>query len=416
MEAFEETAGSPLHRAMQSVKDRPGDESALYAELTRIAEDYSSMARWEAGLEPHFRRRWQREHKQRKAEGPRPLRIAVIVSGQSRTMLEPDIVEGYRRIVSSLASLRALEKNCRGANLEDGQDSALVNNNNNTVRVFAYLELTPGRTYQRSGDPHVPFHKRPKQPPAWNPGYITDRKSVEAAISRWSPTGGFELQLFDPSRSAESMASPQQSVYPNAALDCDGTVLRSLKDEGRSPSQMMQFLKVAAAVNMMRRDEAQSGQRFDVLVRLRPDLCAGSVDRFVSLATAYAAAVEARVPFLVYDAAAVVPRWAAGVLGSAWRTFGPQCIPDSRWANPCNPLAVNVAEAAQPAVPTAGAVEGAQSLQCMGGALETHFAALGAWALDLHYFWAPFPDMRNTSNLSPNEPALRRDRGCAAFC
>ena len=385
--AFEgQRGGSPFALAVRLVKENPGNETEL---LSSLGSDAISSS-WEGDQEPYFRSQWLSDKTRRRQGGDsrRPLRVAVIISGQVRTMLEQDVRTGYRKIIQDLVNLKV-------------QDTS---EGSNVVKVFAYLDPIPGTTYRKSGEAH--FVRQP-----WNPGYTIDRPSVEACLSSWGATSGFSLRF---------SGGVGEQFFPDAPAHCDmgGNV-------GAGSPQMHQFLKVGAAVAMMQHDEQAQGEkeggqgwRYDVVVRLRPDFCPESVRRFVAVATAHAASAGAVVPFLIYDAAAVVPRWAAEALGSAWRTFGPRCRPDAPWEvrgiEACRDEGSEDEAAHQPA--TLWEALGERGGACLGGALETHFAALGAWSVDLHHFWQPRPDPRNSSNVGKGEPALRRPGGCAAFC
>ena len=330
--------GDPV-RQITSRGARPNDRGNLETLDQNIQESFYRGDKWSSNLEPYFRTQYD-------LGVTKPgIGVGLIVSGQVRTMLEPDMVAGYREVVKRLGASK--------------------------VHIFAYLEPVPGQIYP---------YRKPRAP--WNPGYDITRELLHSSLESWGGAG-FELQL-------HGDVGNDGPFLPDAAASCG----LSSSVVGRLPSQFHQFSKVAAAAAMLKRHESTRGRRFAMVVRLRPDLCPASFYEFLSVSSARASPPGARPVFTVYDAAAVMPRWALDAYASAWRTFaGGQCSPDPAWAE---------TEVAAPSCH-------------LGGALETHLVALGVEPVDLHYFWATADD-RNSSNLSTNEPALRRPDRCVAFC
>ena len=366
---------------LQAAGKRPGTESKLDTEL-----DALSLSGLKDVLEPYFRSLFDQTTRTCSEMGSstRPL-IALLVSGDVRTMLEPEIVRGYQNLVARL--------------LESGD-----------VRIFAYLNLDPGPTFSQSlAMPGFKFHDK-----KWAPPYDIDQPAVEAALGTWGANLGFELELHQENhpllpRLDDGSCGPQGLKY-----------LAELASRNKTlPGNFYQLAKVSASVAMMNRYESTSGRLFNAVARVRPDFCPASIERFlefsiprVLLPTSTGDPIESggrgAVAFLINDAAAVLPRWAIGALSSAWRTLVGQragCGLDPSW------LTDEVVDMDAPGYPRAGV------LGCTPRrTLNAHFEAAGIVALDLHEFWAKsMPEGGIVPHLQPNEPSLRRPHGCAAF-
>jgi hypothetical protein len=78
-----------------------------------------------------------------------------------------------------------------------------------------------------------------------------------------------------------------------------------------------QYAKVAATTEMMRRAEQLAGMKFDVVLRVRPDLCLGAAMR--TFGTVFAHMHHCSPMLLVWnDGLAIYPRWAGEPFATIW--------------------------------------------------------------------------------------------------
>ena len=78
-----------------------------------------------------------------------------------------------------------------------------------------------------------------------------------------------------------------------------------------------QYAKVAATTEMMRRAEQLAGTKFDVVLRVRPDLCLGAAMR--TFGTVFAHMHHCSPMLLVWnDGLAIYPRWAGEPFATIW--------------------------------------------------------------------------------------------------
>jgi hypothetical protein len=94
--------------------------------------------------------------------------------------------------------------------------------------------------------------------------------------------------------------------------------------------QLFQFRKVHAALQMMAAHERRNGMRFEIALRLRPDLCLASAATFFSYAIERARLYP--VAFFSADGVAVLPRWMADAYGNFWRSHGADCTLPASWS------------------------------------------------------------------------------------
>lgn len=338
----------PAEHLRTIIQTSPGDEIALSEEILKL--DRHKM---KSNIEHYFSKSIDAELESTENKTVRPL-VCMILSGQVRTMLETDILNSYKSIVSLVEGM--------------GYD----------VHIFAYLELTPGRLYRR-------HFRDPKVSGPFIPQYEITQFTVEQGLEYLGA-------------SSHTLVIHDEKMIPDISLEC--TVVDPIVS-----SQAKQFLKVEAGFNMMKKYELKNNVKFDVVFRIRPDMCAYSIVKFVEFSLNHV--VNTLLVFIVKDTAAILPRWAADAYSSAWRTFIRGCPIDQMWEvakeDTCNDSRdeeVNV---------------GVKSPHCLGGSIDTHLIGLGVEVLDLHRFWVHRPDPKNSSNVAPHEPTLRRPHGCVSF-
>ena len=94
-----------------------------------------------------------------------------------------------------------------------------------------------------------------------------------------------------------------------------------------------QFVYVYTAMAMLRRRELQRGFQFDVVLRLRPDMCPLQLTPFIHFALGRTHCASP-LALGALDAIAILPRYMADVYASYWRS-GPHCKQEV-WAAPCD--------------------------------------------------------------------------------
>jgi hypothetical protein len=338
----------PAEHLRLVVRSHPGNETLLSFSVNNT----DAFRLW-SNVEPFFVRNM--DDMMSLAQKPQ-LQIAVLVSGQVRTMLERDVIGGYTQITQWMKSLH------------------------HSVHIFAYLELNGGKLYRRHYlDPKVDGPFIPSD-------YVIN---METVIQGLESLHGDTLTFVE-HRSQESV-----NLFPNVPAECP--------HHSKITSQAEQFLKVAAAMNMVEKFEATHGTEFDIVLRIRPDMCPSSIVRFLQFSIQHIVA-NPLIVFIVKDAVAVLPRWSALAYASAWRTFIDGCPADSKWTT----LGGNEESCSSQH-------DQINNLNCLDGSIDTHLIGLGVETIDLHKFWVPVANLKNASVLKDNEPALRRPHGCVAF-
>ena len=94
----------------------------------------------------------------------------------------------------------------------------------------------------------------------------------------------------------------------------------------------LQFVRVAAAVALLEAAERREGAGFDVVLRLRPDLCVKRALPLLRFALERTRC-DSLVALHALDALLVFPRWAADAYANYWRS-APNCTRPS-WALGC---------------------------------------------------------------------------------
>lgn len=213
-------------------------------------------------MEPYFRAR----HRHAASRGNCGSRVAVLLPGAVRTMVTPEAEAQFK------AFFRILRRRFT------------------YVHVFAWLDT------QIDDSNKFQF------------GVPQDEREVWESMSRWGVQYTIEQH--------RARGHPLLRRWE----DEDGMVKRECTvplDKFGVIAQ--QFIKVHAATNMMQRFERGAGRHFDIVLRLRPDLC---LDRaaleFFRVALVRTSCASTAM-YLVHDVAAVYPRWAASAYANFWR-------------------------------------------------------------------------------------------------
>lgn len=210
-------------------------------------------------------------------------KIAILVTGHPRTMLEPSMAVEYREVLGDLGQRHA------------------------SVEVFAFVDVSSQPWLQESlrqyhGDDE---HKAAMRD--WEPLALDD---VRGALLLW----GVPFTLAE-HHEGSSAGVDAQGLHP----DLEAAGCPRLGEVGKKIG--VQYAKVHAAAEMMKRAEVARGEPFDVVVRLRPDMCVRSLIDFFSFALAHTTRTS-MTPFLLTDHTAVFPRWATELYAGAWRVYG----------------------------------------------------------------------------------------------
>jgi len=154
---------------------------------------------------------------------------------------------------------------------------------------------------------------------------------VDAAIARWNVP--YEL--------AEYAANGAEAPIMRLSRACSGVTVSSIASCRKyGPSKgcarvqaMLQYVHVEAATEMMVADESRAGGiPYDVVVRLRPDLCVRQAMPMLRFALERTRC-DSLTPLHALEALMIYPRWAAHVYADYWRA-APSCArPD--WALGC---------------------------------------------------------------------------------
>ena len=280
--------------------------------------DPASDAAFKSVLVPHFRAMHNKAVVNMAARKPligapersTQLNIAVLVSGGVRTMLHTDAVADARSFFAWLKQRRHV----------------------GSVKVFAFLEPDDvramshmGRRQERHALTGDEVRRRRRRRGGEREEFLlmmapneTDRAlkraQMETALRQWAVP--FELEVNRPVGGSRGFAKLRHHLHPDvwqACGDAQGSLTTS-----RS-GHIFMGAKHEAATNMMKRAEAQHGAAtFDVVIRLRPDLCHMRARPFFDYALERLKAGWA-MPMFIHDGAAVLPRWAADALAAAWR-------------------------------------------------------------------------------------------------
>lgn len=338
---------------------RDGDTADVDQRLAGIDEHT-----WERTLaEPFFREQRRRAMTlcRSSAEGPE---VAVLVSGAARTMTEPLLVQTYAHFFRRLLS-KAKE-----------------------VKLFAFLNIRENENRMRFGSYGS------------NQGVVAKRERVQSALQAYGLP--YVLEEFEEPQKGPQGQRPgttsSSNVYPNITAQCrsSGTSGTSGRSRREMSPQQFQFVKVTAAHNMMRRDEEQRGRPFDIVIRLRPDLCMETATRFLAFALRRTTC-RSLVTFTVHDAIAVMPRWASDAYVNFWRS-GTCDLPDA-W----NATDDSERSGAKPSPFPCQAGGGLETFMLMGG---------GVLSYNLHHVWERDPSIVGGQ---ATEPKLRRPDACNRF-
>ncbi|KAL3911418.1 MAG: hypothetical protein SGPRY_008702 [Prymnesium sp.] len=221
-------------------------------------------------LEPHFEQIRQAVNAQCTSPALSSQRVAVLISGAARTMLEPGAVRELGELM--LALRRATD----------------------ITHVFAFLNTqTDERTNCRT---------------CW----ANTSEVLRGLFFKWETL--IEIEEY----------TPEHSLLQPSAADCSSS-FRAL------PPQLQQFRKIAAASTMMMRSESRNGWLYTIVLRIRPDLCLASSSEFIWYGLRRAGCQSTDISYVAYDALAVLPRVAAEAYAAVWRLH-PGCqYPDKAW-------------------------------------------------------------------------------------
>ena len=183
-------------------------------------------------------------------------RVAVLLVGGVRTLLDPPQLADLRKLISQ--AKRTYRQ----------------------VVLFAYLNLG-AEAYLRS----------------------FQRSTVEEALAKL----GVPYRL-----EAHNMSHPLLHPSHRGAHDWGDWLMRDMAQ------QHMQYAKLAAATAMLRQHEEAHGRRFGTVIKLRPDLCISHPSPFFELALRHVRCASS-LALLIHDAAAVYPRWMADAFANVWR-------------------------------------------------------------------------------------------------
>ena len=227
-------------------------------------------------------------------------RVAVLLVGAVRTMLE--VSAEYATFFSSLRPLCA------------------------SVSLFALLNIHSDSTGGWQAGASAPAN--------------ASRAAIEAAIASWDLDWS-KLALY-----GEPGASREPKGTPNIGDECPmflselppGVTCKRYPWPGRPHNcgrafVQKQFVYVYTAMAMLRRRELQRGFQFDVVLRLRPDMCPLQLTPFIHFALGRTHCASP-LALGALDAIAILPRYMADVYASYWRS-GPHCKQEV-WAAPCD--------------------------------------------------------------------------------
>ena len=179
------------------------------------------------------------------SSGPPARGLAVLVSGHPRTMVEPDVIHEYMRLMQLAQAARP-------------------------VHVFANLDYRQGTDKMRSRPVEV--------------------GRLRAALQQWQVP--FTLQDAGlPANASSALRCGRSVCWPEAAARVGST----------------QRTKVAGAIEMMRAAERQRGSLFELAMRVRPDLCIRPAFRSLSTVLSHMTHCSPLIATW-HDSLAVVPR------------------------------------------------------------------------------------------------------------
>lgn len=210
-------------------------------------------------------------------------RLAIIVSGRPRTMLQLDVVSAYADLME-LARQKQWQ-----------------------LHVFAHLDYARPDHYRDGHQYHGPTAS------------VGDVRS--ALQDRWRVPHSHQCEGEQPAGANSTECGRPDTCWPGVPSNSAPSPLRG-HEKGIHVLTRSQFLKVASGFEMMRRAEEQSGEMFDVVLRLRPDLCIRGALATIGVVLGHVGRCS---PLVVtwHDAIAFVPRWAADSFGGLWRS--PSC-------------------------------------------------------------------------------------------
>lgn len=196
----------------------------------------------------------------------RPGGLAVLVSGHPRTMVEPDVVAAYTQLMQ------------------------MARETQGEVHVFASLAHGPGKDKLHSSAVDIGLLRR--------------------VLQQWRVN--FTLQA-----AADEKVRPMshRRSVDNASVSCGQRVCWPDVLGAKASNQRT---KIALTINMMRAAERARGAPFEMVLRLRPDLCIRPSFRTLAEVLVHTSRCS---PLIAtwHDSVAIVPRWAVESFGSVWR-------------------------------------------------------------------------------------------------
>ena len=312
-------------------------------ELDRLLAEVASSPSWRQPVEPYFRTAWRRHNAATSAR--KANRVAIMIIGAVRSMLEPVHLVEFGDFFATLRRTR-------------GEDD---------VRTFAYLAAS----YERNCLSRVsrqPAHAQGSQLEQ-AAGPLLDKANTEscghrrhhhadsvvlgarirAAFDRFGVA--IDLEWHDAGNTLMPLGLAGICPCPAGAaerlhdIETGGTggyecyffmmdprcVSVTASGDTLHDSNMMQYLKASAALAMVTRHEARVGAHFDLVLKIRPDICMHSAAHLLQFAIRRSDELQYPVAFFARDGLAVLPRWMAEAYAEAWRTHADGCQLPHSW-------------------------------------------------------------------------------------
>ena len=244
-------------------------------------------------------------------------RLAVLIAGLPRSMILPDVTNAYAELMRVATSLGW------------------------KTHVFAHVNYgrTLGLDAKAKGLPPVSAGMVHAALRAWHVPYTLERADSDPSVRfrQQSSVVNFSTDRCGRGQGCwPGVPSESLVVQHHMCTDQFGSGIprtSCTREIYVSPA----LRKLAAATDMMLRNERQLGVRYDIVLSARPDLCMRPAMRVLSTALAHASRCSPMV-LTWHDGMALVPRWAAEVYGAPWRPV--VCEGTSRSA-PLQPLNVS---------------------------------------------------------------------------
>ena len=287
-------------------KQRPrvASEAALSALLGSLDRE-----RLLANLQPELAEQRARRLAADKGCPTRRPRVAIVLVGALRTMLT--MADEFAAVFAELRQLSS------------------------ALQLFAVLswrdEQRPPDGWSRNAFGQIA--RKPAREGGNRSAAPPSRAAVEATIAKWGMP--FELSELD-ARSQEAHSTRLAHACPGLPIvppgECERFPFPGVPHGCTRVQVQLQFVRVAAATALLEAAERREGHAFDVVIRLRPDLCLKGALPLLRFAVERTRC-DSLVALHALDALLVYPRWAADAYANYWRS-GPNCTRPS-WALGC---------------------------------------------------------------------------------